>query len=82
MVDANLAGDLKGQAESIVEAIRETGVKRLIFISSMGIYDEVLGERRRSVLDPYRDSAAVKERLTEVYRELGACLGEGRLFDP
>ena len=35
--------------------------KRLIFISSMGIYGEVPGERCRSVLDPYRDSAAVIE---------------------
>jgi hypothetical protein len=36
-------------------------VKRLIFISSMGIYDEVPGERYRSILDPYRDSAALIE---------------------
>jgi uncharacterized protein YbjT (DUF2867 family) len=36
-------------------------VRRLIFISSMGIYGEVPGERYRSVLDPYRDSAAVIE---------------------
>jgi hypothetical protein len=34
---------------------------RLIFISSMGIYGEVPGERYRSVMDPYRDSAAVIE---------------------
>ena len=38
-----------------------TGVKRLIFISSMGIYGEVSGEAYRSVLNPYRDSAAVIE---------------------
>ncbi len=38
-----------------------TGLKRLIFISSMGIYGEVPGERYRHVLDPYRDSAAVIE---------------------
>lgn len=36
-------------------------VKRLIFISSMGIYSEVPGEQYRSVLDPYRDSARVIE---------------------
>ena len=36
-------------------------VKRLIFISSMGIYGEVPGETYRSVLDPYRDSAALIE---------------------
>jgi uncharacterized protein YbjT (DUF2867 family) len=41
--------------------MQATGVKRLIFISSMGIYGEVPGERYRSVLDPYRDSAALVE---------------------
>jgi uncharacterized protein YbjT (DUF2867 family) len=61
VVYASLAGDLKRQAESIVESMHAAGVKRLIFISSMGIYGEVPGERYRSVLDPYRDSAAVIE---------------------
>jgi len=61
VVYANLSGAMKQQAESIVEAMHATGLKRLIFISSMGIYGEVLGERYRSVLDPYRDSAAVIE---------------------
>ena len=61
VVYANLSGAMKQQAESIVEAMHATGLKRLIFISSMGIYGEVPGERYRSVLDPYRDSAAVIE---------------------
>jgi uncharacterized protein YbjT (DUF2867 family) len=61
VVYANLAGDMKRQAEHIVTAMHVAGVKRLIFISSMGIYGEVPGERYRSVLDPYRDSAAVIE---------------------
>ena len=61
VVYANLAGDLKRQAASIVESMHAAGVKRLIFISSMGIYGEVPGERYRSVLDPYCDSAAVIE---------------------
>jgi uncharacterized protein YbjT (DUF2867 family) len=61
VVYANLAGDMKRQAESIVQCMRAAGVKRLMFISSMGIYGEVPGERYRSVLDPYRDSAAVIE---------------------
>jgi uncharacterized protein YbjT (DUF2867 family) len=60
-VYANLAGDMKKQAECVVQAMLATGVRRLIFISSMGIYGEVPGERYRSVLDPYRDSAAVIE---------------------
>jgi uncharacterized protein YbjT (DUF2867 family) len=61
VVYANLAGAMNQQAERIVEAMHATGLKRLIFISSMGIYDEVPGEQYRSVLDPYRDSAAVIE---------------------
>jgi uncharacterized protein YbjT (DUF2867 family) len=61
VVYANLSGAMKQQAECIVEAMHGTGLKRLIFISSMGIYGEVPGERYRGVLDPYRDSAAVIE---------------------
>ena len=61
VVYANLSGAMKEQAECIVLAMHAAGVKRLIFISSMGIYGEVLGERYASVLDPYRDSAAVIE---------------------
>jgi uncharacterized protein YbjT (DUF2867 family) len=61
VVYANLAGDMKRQAQRIVEAMRASGLRRLIFISSMGIYGEVPGETYGSVLDPYRDSAAVIE---------------------
>jgi uncharacterized protein YbjT (DUF2867 family) len=61
VVYANLSGAMKQQAERIVEGMHATGLKRLLFISSMGIYGEVPGERYRSVLDPYRDSAAVIE---------------------
>ncbi|GIN90108.1 hypothetical protein J6TS1_02450 [Siminovitchia terrae] len=35
VVYANLAGDLEEQAKAIVEAMDTTGVKRLIFISSV-----------------------------------------------
>jgi uncharacterized protein YbjT (DUF2867 family) len=61
IVYANLSGDMARQATSIVEAMGAAGVKRLIFISSMGIYGEVPGEKYRGILDPYRDSAAVIE---------------------
>ncbi len=61
VVYANLAGDMAQQARVIVDAMHATGLKRLIFISSMGIYGEVPGEKYRSVLDPYRDSAAIIE---------------------
>jgi len=61
VVYANLAGDMAPQARAIVDAMHAAGIKRLIFISSMGIYGEVPGEKYRSVLDPYRDSAAIIE---------------------
>jgi uncharacterized protein YbjT (DUF2867 family) len=61
VVYANLAGKLEEQAQSIVMAMDKTNVKRLIFVSSMGIYDEVPGKRHGSILDPYRKSAAAIE---------------------
>lgn len=61
VVYANLAGQMEQQARNIVKAMDTVGVKRLIFISSMGIYGEVPGERYRSILDPYRDSVRVIE---------------------
>lgn len=61
VVYANLAGDMTAQARTIIAAMKSMGLKRLIFISSMGIYSEVPSERYRSVLDPYRDSAALIE---------------------
>lgn len=61
VVYANLAGPLARQACAIIKAMHATGVKRLVFISSMGIYGEVPGERYRSVLDPYRDAALLIE---------------------
>jgi uncharacterized protein YbjT (DUF2867 family) len=61
VVYANLAGDMARQARAIIDAMHAAGLKRLIFISSMGIYGEVPGERYRSILNPYRDSAAAIE---------------------
>jgi uncharacterized protein YbjT (DUF2867 family) len=61
VVYAHLAGDLPPMARTIVAAMHDSGARRLIFISSMGIYGEVPGQQYQSVLDPYRDSAAVVE---------------------
>jgi hypothetical protein len=44
-------------AKNIVKAMDETGVKKLIFIGLIGIYDVPL----RPVLKPYRKSADVIE---------------------
>ena len=61
VVYANLAGQLEQQARCIVQAMKKAGLKRLIFISSMGIYDEIPGERHGSVLEPYCKSASIIE---------------------
>ncbi len=57
IVYVNLAGDLEAMAKNIVKAMHETGVGRIIAISSIGIYDTPL----RSVLVPYRKLADVIE---------------------
>ncbi|PAD20890.1 NAD(P)H-binding protein [Terribacillus saccharophilus] len=61
VVYANLAGSLEQMARNIVDAMNIIGVKRLIWISSMGIYDEVPGQRYHTMLDPYRNSAEIIE---------------------
>jgi uncharacterized protein YbjT (DUF2867 family) len=57
IVYANLAGDLEAMSKNIVRAMGEAGVEKLIFISSIGIYDVPL----RAVLKPYRRAADVIE---------------------
>jgi uncharacterized protein YbjT (DUF2867 family) len=61
VVYANLAGNLEQMAKNVVDAMNVARIKRLIWISSMGIYDEVPGQRYSSILDPYRNSAAIIE---------------------
>ena len=57
IVYANLSGDLEAMAKNIVKAMEEAGVKKLIFISSIDIYNVPL----RPVLKPYRKAADVIE---------------------
>ena len=57
IVYANLSGDLEAMATNIVKAMSATAVKKLIFISSIGIYDNPL----KPVLKPYRKAAVVIE---------------------
>lgn len=44
IVYASLAGDVIKAAETIVTAMDQQGIKRLIWTSSLGIYNEILGE--------------------------------------
>ena len=57
IVYANLAGELEAMARNIVKAMNEESVKKLIFISSIGIYNIPV----KPVLNPYRKAADVIE---------------------
>ena len=57
IVYANLSGDQEAMAKNIVKAMKETGVRRIIAISSIGTYETPL----RSVLIPYRKLSDVIE---------------------
>jgi uncharacterized protein YbjT (DUF2867 family) len=57
IVYVNLAGNLEAMAKNIVTAMQATGVKRIIAISSIGIYVTPL----KSVLVPYRKLADIIE---------------------
>jgi uncharacterized protein YbjT (DUF2867 family) len=57
IVYVNLAGNLEAMVKNIVKAMEETGVKRIIAISSIGIYKTPL----QPVLVPYRKLADVIE---------------------
>lgn len=66
IVYANLAGELDELAVKVIGAMNAAGVKRLIFVTSLGIYDEVPGAfgqwNKRTIgasLRPYRKVSAI-----------------------
>lgn len=68
IVYANLSGEVDQQAARIVEAMESAGVRRLVFVNSLGIYDEVPGRfgewNRKEIgtyLPPYRRAAGIIE---------------------
>lgn len=68
IVYANLAGELEAQTQNIISAMKDAGVKRIIFINSLGIYDEVTGKFGEwntkeigAYLGPYRKAADLLE---------------------
>lgn len=50
VVYVNLAGDLTTYSQNIITAMQQTGIKRVIAISSIGIYDKPV----KAILEPYR----------------------------
>lgn len=65
-VFASLSGDLPQMAHNIIQAMHSQSVKRLIFVSSMGIYGET-GEDHGTIFDPYRHSTAIIEQSDLAY---------------
>ena len=66
VVFAALSGNLREMAKNIVETMKKLGNKRLIFISSMGIYNEIpvsIGGNlsENPILKPYREAADIIE---------------------
>lgn len=69
IVYANLAGDnMDEEARAVVSAMKAEGVSRLVWISSIGIYDEVPGafgawnnEVLKNYLPPYKRAAKIIE---------------------
>ncbi|WP_329742931.1 SDR family oxidoreductase [Dyella sp. A6] len=65
LVYANLTGDdIDEQAAAVVTAMKASGVKRLIFVTSLGIYDELPGKFQKwnksmigEALKPFRRAA-------------------------
>lgn len=57
IVYLNLAGDLEAMGNNVVKAMQETGVKRVIAISSIGIYETPV----QQILVPYRKLADIIE---------------------
>lgn len=68
LVYVNLAGAVDKQMKNIIQAMRDAGVRRIVVVSSLGIYDEVPGRfgdwNRREIgpyLGPYRRAADMLE---------------------
>lgn len=74
VVYANLAGDVDAQAATILASMSAAGAHRLIFVTALGIYDEVPGtfgawNRRQigAMLGPYRAAADTIEQSSLDY---------------
>ncbi len=79
IVYANLAGEIDLQAKNIVAAMNDAQINRLIFINSLGIYQEIPGKFGQwneneigKYLGPYRQAADIIEASSLNYTILRA----------
>lgn len=63
LVFVALSGNLPSMISDIIHAMKAVGSKRIIFISSYGIYGELPGQNGRvdGILQPYRKAADILE---------------------
>lgn len=71
IVLASLSGDLDKEAVTIVKAMQEKRVKRLIFVTSLGIYNEVPGKFGEWVEQHTREYAPVYKKAADIIENSG-----------
>ncbi|KKI54353.1 MAG: SDR family oxidoreductase [Staphylococcus equorum] len=71
IVIASLSGDLDKEASTIVKAMQTNDVKRLIFVTSLGIYNEVPGEFGEWVQQQIGDRLPVYKEAADIIENSG-----------
>lgn len=71
IVLASLSGDLDKEATTIVKAMQTNDVKRLVFVTSLGIYNEVPGEFGEWVQQQIGDRLPVYKAAADIIESSG-----------
>ncbi|MEK4561860.1 SDR family oxidoreductase [Staphylococcus sp. FSL K6-3157] len=71
IVLASLSGDLDKEAATIVKAMQTNDVKRLVFVTSLGIYNEVPGEFGEWVQQQIGDRLPVYKAAADIIESSG-----------
>ncbi|MDG0842451.1 SDR family oxidoreductase [Staphylococcus equorum] len=71
IVIASLSGDLDKEAATIVKAMQANDVKRLIFVTSLGIYNEVPGEFGEWVQQQIGDRLPIYKEAADIIESSG-----------
>ena len=69
IVFASLSGDLDKEAKTIVDAMKANKVKRLVFVTSLGIYNEIPGEFGTWVKTQINDSLPIYKKAADIIEQ-------------
>ncbi|MDW3864141.1 SDR family oxidoreductase [Staphylococcus saprophyticus] len=69
IVLASLSGELDNEAQTIVDAMNANNVKRLIFVTSIGIYNEVPGNFGLWVQDQISDYLVIYRKAADIIEQ-------------